>query len=77
MRRCVVLVTVVAAAALVACSSSTEKASRRDTMTQRQKDSVLGRSGLPGAQGVTKAQRAADSVKARQAAIDTASNPNP
>jgi hypothetical protein len=44
-------------------------------MTQRQKDSVLGQSGLPGAQGVTKAMRAADSVKARQAQTDSASRP--
>ena len=58
-----------------ACSSSETGGNRRDTMTQRQKDSVLGQSGLPGAQGVTKALRAADSVKARQARVDTASNP--
>jgi len=60
---------------LVAACSSSQSGNRRDTMTQRQKDSVLGQSGLPGAQGVTKALRAADSVKARQARVDTASNP--
>ena len=61
-------------AAIVACSSS-EGGNRRDTMTQRQKDSVLGQSGLPGAQGVTKALRATDSVKAHQAQVDSASQP--
>ena len=62
------------AVAVVACSSS-DGGNNRDTMTQRQKDSVLGQSGLPGAQGVTKALRASDSVKAHQAQVDSASNP--
>ncbi|MEX2152752.1 MAG: hypothetical protein WD825_05385 [Gemmatimonadaceae bacterium] len=44
-------------------------------MTQRQRDSVLGQSKLPGAQGVTKAMLAADSAKARNARIDSASRP--
>ncbi|HEU4995812.1 MAG TPA: hypothetical protein VFT29_13390 [Gemmatimonadaceae bacterium] len=44
-------------------------------MTQRQKDSVLGQSGIPGSQGVNSALKAADSVKARQAQTDSASNP--
>ena len=61
---------IIGAVALTACSSDSG-GNRRDTMTQRQKDSVLGQSGLPGAQGVTKALNAADSVKARQAATDT------
>lgn len=60
-------------ALLLACSKSQTVQNRRDTMTQRQKDSVLGQSQLPGAQGVTKAMRAADSAKARQARIDTSS----
>jgi hypothetical protein len=64
------LVIALAGAALVGCSSSNAK-SDRDTMTQRQKDSVLGQTGLPGSQGITKAMRAADSVKARQAQADT------
>ncbi|HMC56485.1 MAG TPA: hypothetical protein VKH19_14995 [Gemmatimonadaceae bacterium] len=64
----------VVAAAVVGCSSS-EGGNNRDTMTQRQKDSVLGQSGIPGAQGVTKALRASDSVKAHQAQVDSASNP--
>ena len=64
----------IVATLLAGCASKPE-GNDRDTMTQRQKDSVLGQSGLPGAQGVTKAMRAADSVKARQAALDSASQP--
>ena len=63
-----------AAAAAIACSASSG-GNNRDTMTQRQKDSVLGQSGIPGAQGVTKALRASDSAKAHQAQVDSASNP--
>jgi hypothetical protein len=59
---------------LAACAGETG-GNRRDTMTQRQRDSVLGQSGIPGAQGVTKALTASDSVKARNAQIDSASRP--
>ena len=63
------------AVVLIAACSSDTGGNRRDTMTQRQRDSVLAQSGLPGAQGVAKALRAADSAKARQAQIDSASRP--
>ncbi len=43
-----------------------------DTMTRRQKDSAIGQSGLPGAQGINKALRAADSTNAQTARIDSA-----
>jgi hypothetical protein len=59
--------------ALAACSTQQTAQNNRDTMTQRQKDSVLGQSGIPGAQGVTKAMRAADSAKAHQAQVDSIS----
>ncbi len=65
----------VAGLVIAACSSSSQGGNNRDTMTQRQKDSVLGQSGLPGAQGVTKALRASDSVKAHEARVDSTSNP--
>ena len=71
-RSCLVLLC--ATILLAGCASETG-GNRRDTMTQRQKDSVLAQTGLPGAQGVAKALRAADSEKARQARIDSASNP--
>jgi len=57
---------------LAGCSKPADTAANnRDTMTKRQKDSVLGQSGLPGAQGVTKAMNAADSQKARMARLDS------
>ena len=70
-------VLIVAAAALsMSCSKPEDTAANnRDTMTRRQKDSVLAQSGLPGAQGVGNALKASDSLKARQAAMDSASKP--
>lgn len=59
----------------VGCASDDSSANRRDTMTQRQRDSVLAQSRLPGAGGVGKALNAADSARARQARIDSASRP--
>lgn len=67
---------VAAAALLVSCSKPKETtANNRDTMTQRQKDSVLAQSSLPGARGVGMALKTADSLKVRQAALDSASKP--
>ena len=67
----------IAAAALVAsCSKPQEtSANDRDTMTRRQKDSVIAQSSLPGAKGVGMALKTSDSLKARQAALDSASRP--
>lgn len=56
---------------LLGCSSADTPANNRDTMTQRQRDSVLAQSGLPGAQGVGRALSAADSVRARNAQLDS------
>ena len=60
---------VLAALALVACAKS--EPAPADTKTKAQKDSAVANSGLPGAQGVAKAMSAADSAKARQAALDS------
>jgi hypothetical protein len=46
---------------------------RRNQMTQRQRDSVLGASQLPGATGVRGALRAGDSAAARRAREDSIS----
>lgn len=63
-------------ALLTHCSKPKETtANDRDTMTRRQKDSVLAQSGLPGAGGVGMALKTADSLKAKQAALDSASRP--
>ena len=51
------------------CSSGDTAA--RDSMTQRERDSVLAQSGLPGARGVGKALGAADSIRARNSRLDS------
>lgn len=56
---------------LTSCGGRGSEASGADTLTQRQRDSVLGASGLPGAQGVQKALQAADSAAARGARLDS------
>jgi hypothetical protein len=43
----------------------------RDTLTQRQKDSILAQSKIPGARAVGRAMTAADSASARVQAADT------
>lgn len=60
---------------IASCTKAPETANNRDTMTRRQKDSVLAQSSLPGAAGVGMALKVADSLKAKQAAIDSASRP--
>jgi hypothetical protein len=61
-----------ALALAAACSSSKTPANNRDTMTKRQKDSVFGASGLPGASAINKAQAAADSLNAQRKRADSA-----
>ena len=57
----------------IACADSGGKpANNRDTMTKRQKDSVLGQSGLPNAAAVTAAMKAADTLDARRRRQDSA-----
>ena len=58
--------------AVAACSSNKTPANNRDTMTQRQKDSVFGASGVPGASAINKAQAAADSLNAQRKRADSA-----
>lgn len=60
--------------AVVACGgapASRQTAAQRDTLTQRQRDSAIGASKLPGAHGITAAQRAADSLSAQSARLDS------
>jgi hypothetical protein len=72
--------TVVAVAVTVAlvaggaCGKGEGESSRRgggDTLTQRERDSMLSTSGIPGATGVGKAMKVADSTSARVQAADT------
>jgi len=48
-----------------------------DTLTERQRDSVLARSRIPGASGVGKAMRVADSTSARVRASDSVRDSDP
>ena len=53
----------IALIAFSACAPADKQPrNNRDTMTTRQKDSVLGQSVLPGAHAVTRAMTAADSL---------------
>ena len=58
---------------LAACSSG-DTSDSQPAVTKRQADSAIGASGLPGAQGITRAMDAADSVAARNARMDSAAN---
>jgi hypothetical protein len=71
MSRRISLAALALAVGLIGCQSQ-KPANDRDTMTKRQKDSVFGQSGIPGAAAVTKAQRAADSLDAIRKRQDSA-----
>ena len=59
-------------ALFLACGSGTsDRDASADSLTQRQRDSTIGASSLPGAQGVKRAQRITDSLNARSAAPDS------
>ena len=65
------LVLVLAVLAACAGGGESSQAVNRDTLTQRQKDSILAQSKIPGARAVGRAMTAADSVSARIQAADT------
>ncbi len=56
-----------------ACGGQSGKSSATagDTLTERQRDSILAASRIPGARGVGSAMRAADSTNARIRATDS------
>jgi hypothetical protein len=56
-----------------ACGSGQSNANKvnRDTLTERQQDSILAKSSIPGASAVGKAMNAADSTSARVNASDS------
>jgi hypothetical protein len=60
-----------AAAAAVACAKDEPDPNKRE-LTQREKDSILGSSQIPGAKAVNRAMKSADSANARQARLDSA-----
>jgi hypothetical protein len=49
----------------VACTDKKESNEGERTLTQRERDSIIGQSALPGARGVRGALSAADSARAR------------
>jgi hypothetical protein len=61
---------------IVACSDPPKGFKPRDQMSQREKDSVIGASGLPGAKVVRSALIASDSAASRNSVIDSASQQN-
>lgn len=65
--RPLVLMAAGCAIGLLACSSGNRPDARSDTLTTRQRDSVIGASRLPGASGVNAANRLTDSAAARRA----------
>jgi hypothetical protein len=69
------LATVAFMALLASCGGADDAdrpaARGSDTLTQRQRDSILAGSRIPGASGVGKAMRVADSTSARAQAADT------
>ena len=61
-----------ATCAIAACSRAPQPAaSSADTLTRRQRDSVLGASRIPGARGIQRAMRAADTTSAQTARTDS------
>jgi len=58
--------------AMLACSSGqSRKSAAADSLTQRERDSILAQSKIPGARGVGSAMRVSDSISARVQAADT------
>ena len=60
--------------ALLAVACSPDSSSRPAARTQRERDSAIGASTLPGAGGVRGALRADDSAAARNARLDSVAN---
>ncbi|HET9635293.1 MAG TPA: hypothetical protein VFP26_05125 [Gemmatimonadaceae bacterium] len=58
--------------ALAACTQEDSQQSSSSTMTERQKDSVIARSPIPGARAVQKSMNVADSASARVNRLQTA-----
>lgn len=56
---------------MLAAACAAPEPDAADTMTQRERDSAIGASRLPGAPGVSAAIRAADSADARNARLDS------
>ncbi|HEX9580065.1 MAG TPA: hypothetical protein VF970_03090 [Gemmatimonadales bacterium] len=63
-------------AILAACSGGQAGSQQRpDSLTRRQRDSAIGASNIPGAQGVRRALEVSDTAAARRARLDSLSRP--
>jgi ABC-type glycerol-3-phosphate transport system substrate-binding protein len=66
------LIVTIAVLGVWACGQNAgEKAAATDTLTRRQKDSIVSTLPLPGASGIGRAQRAVDKANARVLQHDT------
>ena len=63
---------IVAAVAVSATACSKDETETKRDLTQREKDSILGASTIPGAKAVKRAMTSADSATARQSRLDSA-----
>lgn len=68
--RGIALAGAIVALALAGCTKDEPEV--RPVRTQREKDSILANSQIPGAKAVKRAMKSADSAAARQARLDTA-----
>jgi outer membrane lipoprotein SlyB len=75
-KRGTVIVSALISLAMLGCAKDDSTQSETTTRTQREKDSILAGSTIPGAKAVKKTMTVADSVAARQARIDS-SQQNP
>jgi hypothetical protein len=70
--RQLVCLTALIAASVTACGKDDTGDAQRVALTQRQKDSILAQSRIPGARAVKRALINTDSAAARQARLDSA-----
>ncbi len=75
-KRLIVICSTLLSLSLFACAKDDTTQTSTTTRTQREKDSILAGSQIPGAKAVKKAMTVADSATARQTRIDT-SQQNP
>ena len=61
--------------ASLATACGKDEPATKPVLTQRQKDSILAQSTIPGAKAVNKALKTADSASARQYGIDSTEKP--
>jgi hypothetical protein len=75
MRQRSAMVLIIVALALLGCGGGGGSGqAARDSLSERQKDSILARSKIPGAAAVDRAMKAADSTSAHIEATDTVGN---